>query len=397
MANLPALDTDPAAAAFRQEVRRWLAAEWHGQRQEAHRRLPFRDRGRDPEFSRLLGKQGWIGLGWPREAGGAARSPAEQLVFIEEMQFAEAPVNFHLAAETIIGPAIWKYGTAQQKADFLPAILRGERSIALHYSEPEAGSDLSSLRTHARRDGADWIVNGQKLWATAGKAEYAWLAVRTDPDAKPKRAGISILLVPTDLPGISIRPSMALYGKTFSATFYDNVRVPAANMVGDVNGGWGVITSALAAERVMIGSLTANLQRVFDRITEHVKTARVGDRMLRNDAVVRDRIGALAADLEVARHFLLRNTQLLEAGRTPVYEGAMSKLFVDELGIRLGETALDLIGAGALLSEDAPSAPIGELEAVLRFATVSLVAGGSIEMQRNAIALRGLRLPRPGT
>jgi len=397
MSNLPALDTEPAAAAFRQEVRRWLATEWHGKRQEAHRRLPFSDRGRDPEFSRMLGQQGWIGLGWPKEAGGAGRSPAEQLVFIEEMQFAEAPVNFHLAAETIIGPAIWKYGTPEQKAEFLPAILRGERSIALHYSEPEAGSDLSSLRTHARRDGDDWIVNGQKLWATAGKAEYAWLAVRTDPDAKPKRAGISILLVPTNSAGISIRPSMALYGKTFSATFYDNVRVPAANMVGAVNDGWGVITSALAAERVMIGSLTANLQRVFDRITEHVKTARAGDRMLRNDAVVRDRIGALAADLEVARHFLLRNTQLLETGRTPVYEGAMSKLFVDELGIRLGEAALDLIGAGALLSEDAPSAPIGELEQVLRFATVSLVAGGSVEMQRNAIALRGLRLPRPGT
>ena len=343
----------------------------------------------------MLGERGWIGLGWPREAGGAARRPAEQLALVEELQYAKAPIQFHNSAETIIGPAIFKYGTQEQKDDFLPAILRGERSFALHYSEPEAGSDLASLRTSAVRDGDDWIVNGQKLWATSGKGDYAWLAVRTDPDAKPKHAGISIMLVLMTSAGISVRPEIALYGKTFTATFYDNVRVPSRNVVGTVNEGWKIITDALAAERVMIGSLTAQLLRVFDHLTEYIKTASAGSGFLRNDAVVRDRIGALAADIEVARQFVLRNTRLVEEGRAPIYEAAMSKLFADELTVRLSETALDLLGTGSLLSESAKSAPLGELEQVLRGATVGLVAGGTSEMQRNAIALRGLRLPRP--
>ena len=145
------------------------------------------------------------------------------------------------------------------------AIRRGERFFALGYSEPEAGSDLAALRTRAVRDGDDWIVNGQKLWSTgADKADYMWLAVRTNPEAK-KHAGISVLMVDLHSPGVTIRPSMALYGKTFSAQFYDNVRVPAKNMVGAVNNGWKVITDALAAERVMIGGTRmASIERAFD-------------------------------------------------------------------------------------------------------------------------------------
>ena len=144
----------------------------------------------------------------------------------------------------------------QQQDEWLSAIRRGERTFALGYSEPEAGSDLAALRTRAVRDGDDWVVNGQKLWSTGGdKADYMWLAVRTDPEAK-KHAGISVLMVDLRSPGVTIRPSIALYGKTFSAQFYDNVRVPANNMVGAVNNGWKVITDALAAERVMIGGYT---------------------------------------------------------------------------------------------------------------------------------------------
>jgi alkylation response protein AidB-like acyl-CoA dehydrogenase len=391
MAFLPAHDTDPSVAAFRQEVRDWLAATWLGPRRDAHEHLPFNHHGWDAEFSRLLGQRGWLGLAWPKDHGGAAKRPAELLAFIEEMQFAGAPLAYHNTAETIVGPAIIKHGTPDQKAEFLSAFLRGERSFALHYSEPEAGSDLASLRTTARPDGEGWIVTGQKLWSTGGdKAEWAWLAVRTDPNATPKHAGISVFLVKLDSPGITIRPSMALYGKTFSATFYDDVRIPARQMVGHVNDGWRVITDALANERVMIGTLVAQLQRVFDRITEHIKKTEV----LRDNGAIRDRIGMLAAEIEVARQFVLRNARLIEQGHAPIAEAAMSKVFAGELQEKLSETALDLLGAGGLLSTASPSAPIGELEQVLRHSIMGVIGGGTSEMQRNAIALRGLHLPR---
>ena len=395
MATLPAYDLDENAGAFRREVREWLAANWDGARRAAHDRRPFKDRGWDPEFSRLLGAKGWIGLGWPKEFGGAARSPAEQLAFIEEMEYAGVPNKAHTVSETIVGPALIRYGTEAQRAEYLPAIRRGELSFALGYSEPEAGSDLAALRTRAVRSGDDWIITGQKLWSTGGdKAEHVWLAVRTDPEAKPKHAGISVFLVSLRAPGITIRPSLAMYGKTFSAVFYDEVRVPGRALVGEVNNGWRVITDALAAERVMIGGQVATLRRNLDRLTEYVRHAEIGGKALRDDAVIRDRIGGLAAEIEVARQFALRNVRLVGEGRTPLYEAAMTKVFAGELQERLGEAALDILGSGGLLSEDAPSAPVGELEQVLRHSIMGVIGGGTAEIQRNIIAIRGLMLPR---
>jgi alkylation response protein AidB-like acyl-CoA dehydrogenase len=395
MATLPAHDLDPGVRAFRQEVRDWLDAHWHGERQAAHDRLPFKDRGWDPSFSRLVGQRGWIGIGWPKEFGGQARSPAEQLAYIEEMEYAEAPIKAHNVAENIVGPSLIRHGTPEQRAEWLPPTLRGELTFGLGYSEPEAGSDLASLRTRATRDGDDWIINGQKLWSTGGdKAEHVWLAARTDPDAKPKHAGISVFLVSLRSPGVTIRPSLAMYGKTFSAVFYDDVRVPARAMVGGVNGGWKVITDALAAERVMIGGSVAVLRRNLDRLTEYVARAEVGGRPLRNDPVVRDRLGALAAEIEVARQFVMRNARMLQEGRVPLYEAAMTKVFAGELQERLGEAALDILGTGGLLSTDAPSAPVGELEQVLRHSIMGVIGGGTAEIQRNIIAIRGLGLPR---
>ena len=305
------------------------------------------------------------------------------------------PAQAHSTGESIVAQALFLHGTKAQQDEWLPAIRRGERTFALGYSEPEAGSDLAALRTRAIRDGDDWIVNGQKLWSTGGdKAEYIWLAVRTDPDAK-KHAGISVLMVDLRSPGVTIRPSLALYGKTFSAQFYDNVRVPAKNMVGAVNNGWKVITDALAAERVMIGGTRmAGIERAFDHLTEYLKTAVVGGKALKNDPVIRDRIGALAADIEVARQFQMRNSRLVEQGKVPIHEAAMGKVFASELQERLGQAALDILGTGGLLSEDADSAPVGEMEQVLRHAIMGMIGGGTNEIQRNVIAQRGLDLPR---
>ncbi|AMN44666.1 acyl-CoA dehydrogenase family protein [Rhodoplanes sp. Z2-YC6860] len=394
MSKLPPHDMGPAANAFRDKVRAWLAANWTAERKAAHLKKPFKERGWDAEFSRLMGRDGWIGVGWPAKFGGS-RTPTEQIAFITEMANASAPVQAHSTGESIVAQALFLHGSKAQQDEWLPAIRRGERSFALGYSEPEAGSDLAALRTRAVRDGDDFVVNGQKLWSTgADKAEYIWLAVRTDPDAK-KHAGISVLMVDLRSPGITLRPSTALYGKTFSAQFYDNVRVPAKNMVGAVNDGWKVITDALASERVMIGGTRmAGIERAFDHLTEYLKTAVVGGKVLRNDPVIRDRIGALAADIEVARLFQMRNSRLIEQGKVPLHEAAMGKVFASELQERLGQAALDILGTGGLLSEDAEGAPVGEMEYVLRHAIMGMIGGGTNEIQRNVIAQRGLGLPR---
>jgi alkylation response protein AidB-like acyl-CoA dehydrogenase len=395
MAQLPPHDMGPAANAFREKVRAWLAEHWTAERKAAHLKKPFRERGWDAEFSRLMGRDGWVGVGWPAAFGGQGRTPTEQIAFITEMANVSAPLQAHSTGESIVAQELFLHGTKAQQDEWLPAIRRGERSFALGYSEPEAGSDLAALRTRAVRDGDDWVVNGQKLWSTgADKAEYIWLAVRTDPDAK-KHAGISVLMVDLRSPGITLRPSTALYGKTFSAQFYDNVRVPAKNMVGAVNDGWKVITDALASERVMIGATRmAGIERAFDHLTEYLKTAVVGGKVLRNDPVIRDRIGALAADIEVARLFQMRNSRLVEQGKVPLHEAAMGKVFSSELQERLGQAALDILGAGGLLSEDAEGAPVGEMEYVLRHAIMGMIGGGTNEIQRNVIAQRGLELPR---
>ncbi|MBB3928854.1 alkylation response protein AidB-like acyl-CoA dehydrogenase [Sphingobium jiangsuense] len=393
-AKLPSHDTSERVIEFRKSIREWLDANWTAAEREANRKKPLLYRRWQPEFARKMGEAGWLGLDWPKELGGQARAADEQLAFIEELEFCEAPSETYMVAETIIGPAIIKFGSDEQKRQFLPAMLRGddESMFALHYSEPEAGSDLASLRTMARRDGEEWVVSGQKLWTTNGElAKYAILAARTDPEAKPKHAGISTFLVRLDTPGIDIRPIKAMYGRTFCATFYDDVRIPASALLGPENGGWQVITSALAAERVTIGSVAAHLQKILYRLIDHLITA---DNDRAKDPVIRDRIGGLAADLEIARQFALRNAELVQAERVPIYEAAISKMFIGDLHERFGEAALDLLGSGGLLSEDCPSAPLGEMEQELRYSIMTAIGGGTGEMQRNTIALRGLGLPR---
>lgn len=392
MPSLPSHDTDDKVARFRNSIREWLASNWNDADRRANRARPYDARRWNTEFSRKLGAAGWIGIDWPKEYGGQARSPGEQLAFIEEMEFAEAPTHAHITGGMIVGPSIIRFGSEEQKKHFLPAILRSELTFALHYSEPQAGSDLAALRTSARRDGDEWVISGQKLWSTYGdRAQYSLLAARTDPEARPKHSGISLFLMPLNTPGITIRPSMAMYGRTFSATFYDDVRVPSGALLGPENSGWRVLTSALAAERMAVAEMGALLQHLFGKLLSHIRASE----SLRDDPLVRDRIGALGADLEIARQFTLRNTELVQAGREPIHEAAMNKVFVSEMMERFGEAALDILGSAALLSEDAPSAPLaGEVEQELRYSLMGAIGAGTAEIQRNIIALRGLGLPR---
>lgn len=394
MTTLPDFDLDPAVRAFRQEVRLWLKENWTDAREAEHNRLPFKDRGWDRQFSRMLGAKGWIGAGWPVEEGGLGLSPAQQMVITEELETAKAPFG-HVVAEMMIAPSIIKFGSEAQKREYLPRIKQGEVGFALGYSEPEAGSDLASLKTRALRENGGWRINGQKMWSTAAdKADLLWLAARSDPDAKPKHAGISVFIVPFGTPGLTVRPALAMYGRTFSELHIEDMWLPDSALVGEVNQGWAIITNALASERVTIGGTVALLQRALDQLTSYISNAEVGGRRLRDDPVILDRIGGLAADIEAARQLSLRNIRMASEGLVPVHEASMAKVFVAELQGRIGEAALEILGSGGLLSEDAPNAPVGEMEQLLRHTVMQILGGGASEIQRNIIALRGVGLPR---
>jgi alkylation response protein AidB-like acyl-CoA dehydrogenase len=290
-----------------------------------------------------------------------------------------------------------RYGTEAQRARFLPDIREGKIRFCLGYSEPGSGSDLASLKTSARREGNEWVINGQKLWTTgAEKADYMWLAARTDPDAKPVHAGISIFIVPMNAPGMTVRPSMALYGHTFCTEFLDNVRVPADALVGELNGGWKILTSALATERILMGGSVTLALAVFNDLLSHVRTSSDTDgEPLRLDGAARDRLACLASEIEVARQLLAHSVRMVEAGKVPLHEAAMSKVYTGELLQRVGETAIDIGGMGITLEEgQAGAITDGRMEQMLRRSIMMVVGGGTAEIQRSLIAQRGLGLPR---
>ena len=228
---------------------------------------------RDPEtLIPAMAERGWFGFGWPAEAGGRGASLAEQVVLHEEVTYARAPVTIQLGSVMLLGNSILRHGTAEQKAAFLPLIRAGKLRFCLGYSEPEAGSDLASLRTRADRDGDGWVINGQKLWTTGGHlASHVWLATRTDQEASPPHAGITVFLIPMDTPGITVQQHRALSGEISCTVFYDDVRVPDSARVGQVNEGWKVITDALAGERVFMGGIAASLLRQLDDLLAVVR------------------------------------------------------------------------------------------------------------------------------
>jgi alkylation response protein AidB-like acyl-CoA dehydrogenase len=349
----------------------------------------------DREFSRELGAAGWIATSWPAEHGGLGLSPLQQFAFTEELAYCGAPLGAHSVASELIGPALIAFGSEAQQREFLPRFLRGELLFSLGYSESEAGSDLAALKFRATRDGADWVLSGEKLWTSRGDvADYHWLAARTDPTAKP-HAGITVFMVPLRQGGISIRTSDALHGHTFSSVRYDEVRVPDAARVGAVNGGWTVITHALAAERLVMGAHVASIRSLFDRIVRHAAAAQSERGALRDDPLLRDRLGALAAEIEAARQLAVQSVRVLAAGGVPVHEAAMSKVYSGELLQRLTLAAIDVLGPAATLDERCAEAVVeGTIEQQLRRSIMLVVGGGTAEIQRNLIAQRGLGLPR---
>ncbi|QPF87263.1 acyl-CoA dehydrogenase [Bradyrhizobium genosp. L] len=386
-AGLPEYDLGPAGNALREQVREWLAQHWSGDAKSAFDGRPFAKREFDAAFAREIGQTGWIGLGWPEKFGGQARSPLEQIAFMETMERGEAP----RIGASIQANALMMFGTAEQQAKYLPEILRGEAMHGMGYSEPQAGSDLAALRTSAERDGDHWVITGQKIWTTTWWGKYMFLAARTDKQAKPPHAGISMFIVPMNTPGITIRPATTMYDGSFANIFYDDVRIPLENLVGEVNGGWKVLTGALAFERGLVGGgIVLKVAHAFEQLRRHVLNSGAG-----SDPIIRDRMATLASEIEVGRQLMMYCAELASDGVTPPEYGAISKVFSGELMERFGEAALDLLGSRAALSEQMPDAiDNGRFEQNLRHSLMWVISIGTNEIQRSLIAQRALGLPR---
>ncbi|MFG3394585.1 acyl-CoA dehydrogenase family protein [Streptomyces parvus] len=357
--------------------------------------------GSEPQQRRLLrriGADGLLGLGWPEKYGGQGRGPDEQFVFFDEAYRAGAPVS--MVTLNTVGPTLMAYGTEEQKAYFLPRILAGDLVFAIGYSEPEAGTDLAALRTRAVRDGDDWIIDGQKIFTSnAQQADWIWLACRTDPEA-PKHRGISIILVPTDAPGFSWTPIPTVGGVTTTATYYDGVRVPVTNLVGEENGGWKLITSQLNHERVALAAIGMQAEDFYEEALAHARTPdpATGRRRI-DEPWVRARLAEAYARLAATRLLNWRLVDAVGAGSPAPGEASGVKFAGTESAVEVYRMCQEAVGETALLRGGSPSCfgPDGELERMNRAAQINTFGGGVGEVQREIVAtarlgmIRGMR------
>ncbi|MFG3477985.1 acyl-CoA dehydrogenase family protein [Streptomyces sp. NPDC047980] len=352
------------------------------------------DRAEQRRLLRRTGADGLLGLGWPVEYGGRGRGPDEQFVFFDEAYRAGAPVS--MVTLNTVGPTLMTYGTDEQKAFFLPRILRGDLVFAIGYTEPEAGTDLAALRTKAVRDGGDWLVSGQKTFTSnAQNADWIWLACRTDPEA-PRHRGISVLLVPTDAPGFSWTPIETVGGLTTTATYYDGVRVPATRLVGEENGGWGLITSQLNHERVALAAIGMQAE---DFAAEALERARTPDPVTGRRAIdeswVRSRLAEVHARLAATRLLSWRLVGDVGAGRLAPGDASGVKFMGTESAVAVYRMCQEITGEAGLVRAGSPGAVgDGELERMNRAAQINTFGGGVSEVQRELVATMRLGMRR---
>jgi alkylation response protein AidB-like acyl-CoA dehydrogenase len=343
------------------------------------------------EIVRRLGRDGWLTLGWPVEHGGGGRTPLEQLIFADEAATAGVPVPF-LTINTV-GPTIMRYGTPAQRAEYLPRIAAGEIHFSIGYSEPEAGTDLAALRTRAVRDGDEYVINGQKMWTSLIRyADYVWLACRTDPEA-PRHKGLSILIVPADAPGLTWTPVRTMAGPTTSATYYNDVRVPATALIGTEHAGWPLITNQLNHERVAL-TPSAPVRSTLDQVREWARDAVLPDgRRVLDQEWVRLHLARVHAKVEVLK---LMNWRIAGAdGAAPGPAAAsVNKVYGTELAIEAYRLLMEVLGADAVVREGSPGALLrGRVERLRRTALILTFGGGANEVQRDIIAATAYGLP----
>ena len=345
------------------------------------------------EWADALAERGWVAPHWPSEYGGAGLTAMEQFIFNEEMAKAMAP-PVGGSGVMLLGPTLLVHGTDEQKQKYLPAILSGETRWTQGYSEPGAGSDLGSLQTRATRDGDEFVVNGQKIWtSSAHQATAIFALVRTNPDA-PKHRGISFLLIDDiKTPGLTVRPLIDMaWGHHVNETFFEDVRVPAANVLGEVDRGWYVGMTLLDYERSGISGAVTQLQD----LTELLEAARNDDRsVLDRSPSLRARLADRALAIQVCYQLSMRIASMQAAGMVPNYEASIGKMFSSEHGQELYRVGIRAFGLYGDLWPGDPKAPLNgkHIHGYVR-SIPSTIGGGSSEIQRNIIATRGLGLPR---
>jgi alkylation response protein AidB-like acyl-CoA dehydrogenase len=343
-------------------------------------------------FIRRMGEDRWLGLGWPTEYGGQARGPIDQMIFVEESHWAGVPLP--LLTLNSVGPTLMALGTDEQKQRILPGILRGEVHFAIGYTEPNAGTDLASLQTRAARDGDEYVITGEKLYTSAIQyADYVWLAARTDP-ALPKHKGLSVFMVPTDAPGFHWTPLRTTAGEFTSSTFYDEVRVPVANLVGEENQGWKLITNQLNHERVAICPVSGILRSIAE-VVEWARNERLADG---GRVIDREWVQVHLARVEARAEYLkLLNWKVAWAsdkGLNPA-DASATKVFGTEFVLEGYRLLLEIVGQAGYLPEGSPGAVLrGELEHSSRSQTIFTFGGGTNEVQRDIIAMVGMGMPR---
>ena len=386
------IDYSPEQAALRDRLRSYFAdivtPEYQAELAETEGGGPLYTRA-----LRKLGADGWLGVGWPKEYGGQGRTPVEQFIFFDEAS--RAGVMLPMLSINAVAPAIMEHGTEAQKRTYLPKILRGECQFAIGYTEPSSGTDLASLRTRAVRDGDHWVINGSKLFTSLAEfADYIWLAARTDPDA-PKHKGISMFIVPTSAPGYKITPIRTVGDVRTNATYYEDVRVPAENLVGQLNGGWWLITTQLNHERIAL-SAVGFVDRIFQDVVNWARETRRpdGERVI-DVPWVQTHLARVQAKMEVLKLLNWQQAWSMTHGTLNFAEASTVKVYGSEFYVEAYQLLLEVMGEAGTLRAGSPGAVVkGRVERMYRTTLILTFGGGTNEVQRDIIAMAGLGMPR---
>ncbi len=389
------IDLEPQQVALREELRAYFADLVTPEIRAglASATGEFGEAGVYKDVIRQIGKDGWLGIGWPKEYGGQARSMVEQLIFTDVAAIAGVPIPY-LTLNTV-GPTIMRFGSEEQKEFFLPRILAGELHFSIGYSEPGSGTDLASLKTKATLEGDEWVINGQKMWTSLIQyADWLWMACRTEPDA-PRHKGLSMILVPADAPGVSYTPVHTVAGVGTSATYYSDVRVPASNLISERGGGWALMTNQLNHERVALTS-AAPLQHSLTLVKDWARATRNpdGSRVIDTEWV-QIALGRAHARIEA---LTLINWKLAADADHGVplspAEASATKIYGSELATEVYRSLMEVVGPHAGVTADSPGAVLaGRLERFHRSSLVMTFGGGTNEIQRDIIGYVGLGLP----
>jgi len=350
------------------------------------------------EWEKKLYKGGWSGIEWPKKYGGRGATLIEQAIFAEEMARAKAPEGLNIIGRNLVATTLLHHGTEEQRLRYLPKILSGDEVWCQGFSEPNAGSDLASVRCKAELKGDHFVVNGQKIWTSYGQyAQWCIVLVRTNSEVA-KHKGISFLLVDMRSPGVTLRPLKQISGESeFNETFFDNVEVPLENLVGELNGGWKIAMTTLAYERGPEDALGRQIRfkQELDRLIHTLSQLQRNDRAIIEDPVVRQKVAKSIVDLEVMRLNVLRRFSKALKGEPRGPDASMVKLYWSHIMQNMYEMALEVLGPLASLTEgDSLAAAMGRYQLSYLQSRAFTIYSGSSEIQRNIIAERVLGLPK---